>query len=81
LKIDIAIALFIKKIHTIKYKEQKCSYKKDAMSLNKEKTKTWVKISTLQTKPWLVMKSSFQSLKIFICIQELWWKNVELVFH
>jgi hypothetical protein len=42
LKIDIAIALFIKKIYTIKYKEQKCSYQKDAMSLNKEKTKAWV---------------------------------------
>jgi hypothetical protein len=31
IEINIAIALFIKKIHTIKYKEQKCSYQKDAM--------------------------------------------------
>jgi hypothetical protein len=35
--IDIAIALFITRIHTIKYKEQKCSYQKDAISLNKKK--------------------------------------------
>ncbi len=42
IEINIAIALFIKKIHTIKYKKQKCSYQKDAMWLNKEKTKAWV---------------------------------------